>query len=114
VSTDILRASWDLLVSLWWISWFGIIGAFLLVGIRAYRYVSPQRSAASHSSLALLIVTIFLWVLFYAVDEKARGRVDGEKNKQVVVELLTIAGTFLAVFTLLGIFFFIYIAPRIR
>jgi len=55
-----------------------------------------------------------LWVLFYAVDEKARGRVDGEKNKQVVVELLTIAGTFLAVFTLLGIFFFIYIAPRIR
>jgi len=38
---------------------------------------------------------------------------NGEANATVVVDLLTITGTFLAVFTLLGIGFFVVIAPRV-
>jgi len=104
----------DILLSFWWISWFGIIASFLLVGVWEHWYISSQRRGASRFSLTLLIVTSLLWVLFYAVEEKARATVDGAKDKQVVVELLTIIGTVLAIFTLLGIFFFIYIAPRIQ
>ena len=47
------------------------------------------------------------------VDDKARKRIDGEGNTAVVVDLLTLTGTFLAVFTLLGVGFFVVIAPRI-
>ena len=101
------------LLSLWWISWFGIIASFLMVAFWERRYVSPQGSGGSHFSLTVLMVTGLSWVLFFAVDHKARGRVDGANNKRVVVTLLTLTGTILAIFTLLGIFFFIYIAPRI-
>jgi hypothetical protein len=104
----------DILLSLWWISWFGIIGGFLLVGVWEYRDISPQGGASPHFSLTLLIVTTLLWVVFYVVGEKARAKVDGANNEQVVVNLLTVTGTFLAIITLMEIFFFIYIAPRVR
>jgi hypothetical protein len=61
-----------------------------------------------------LIVTSILWVVFYAVEAKARARVDGAKNERVVVDLPTMTGTFLTIVTLMGIFFFIYIAPRVQ
>jgi hypothetical protein len=61
-----------------------------------------------------MIVTGLLWVLFFAIDNKARDKVDGRKNKQVVGEITSVIGTVLAIFTLLGIFFFVYIAPRIQ
>jgi hypothetical protein len=109
------KSFWNHLLSLWWISWFGIIGAFLATGAMEYRYMSSaQTGAIPGFSLTLLIVTTVLWVVFYAANETVRRRVDGETNKQVVVELLTLAGTFLAIFTLIGTFFFIYIAPRLR
>jgi hypothetical protein len=104
----------DMLLSVWWISWFGIIGAFLTVGVWEYKTTLPQGSASRRFSLMLLIVTSFLWIVFYRVEEKAREKVDGARNKLVVVDLLTVAGTFLAVFTLLGIFFFTYIAPHVQ
>ena len=97
-------------LGLWWISWFGIIGGFLMVGIGEYRHESR---AASQFSITLMIVTVLLWVVFFIVDDKARKRIDGEGNTVVVVDLLTLTGTFLAVFTLLGIGFFVVIAPRI-
>ena len=97
-------------MGLWWISWFGIIGGFLMVGIGEYKQESP---AASHFSFILMIVTVLLWIVFFIVDAKARKRIDGAENATVVVDLLTITGTFLAVFTLLGIGYFVVIAPRL-
>jgi CDP-diglyceride synthetase len=91
-----LEKAKETLLSLWWISWFGIIGGFLWVGVWEYRIISPQRGVSPRFSLTLLIVTSLLWVVFYAVEAKARARVDGAKNKRVVVDLLTLAGTFLA------------------
>ena len=102
------------LLGVWWISWFGIIGGFLLVGVWEYRSISSQGGALPRFSLTLLIVTSLLWAVFYAVDGKARAAVEGAKNEQVVVHLLTMAGTFLAIITLLEILFFIYIAPRVQ
>lgn len=101
------------LLWIWWIGWFGIIGAFLWVGVFEYRNTLSLRHGPASFSLALLLVTSLMWVLFFLVEEKARKKVDGEKNRQVVVALLTFAGSILAVFTLLGIFFFSCIAPRL-
>jgi len=81
-----------------------------MVGIGEYRDESP---AASHFSIILIIVTVLLWTVFFIVDDKVRKRIDGEGNKTVIVDLLTLTGTFLAVFTLLGIGFFVVIAPRV-
>ena len=81
-----------------------------MIGIEAYRH---QSVAASHFSITLIIVTLLLWAAFFVADSKSRKRIDGEKNKAVVVDLLTLTGTFLAVFTLLGIGFFVVIGPRI-
>src|SRR5947208_4304089 len=81
------------LLGLWWISWFGIIGGFLMVGIGEYKHESP---AASHFSITLMIVTILLWTVFFIADNRARKRIDGERSTTVVVDLLTLTGTFLA------------------
>jgi hypothetical protein len=97
-------------LGLWWISWFGIIGGFLMVGIGAHRHES---TVASRFSITLMIVTVVLWTSFFIADHHARKRIDGEANRRVVVDLLTLTGTFLAVFTLLGIGFFVVIAPRV-
>ena len=97
-------------LGLWWISWFGVIGGFLIVGIGEYRHES---TAASHFSIILMIVTVLLWIVFFITDDRARKRINGAENATVVVDLLTITGTFLAVFTLLGIGFFVVIAPRV-
>ena len=53
-----------------------------------------------------MIVTVLLWIVFFIADDKARKRIDGGGNTAVVVDLLTLTGTFLAVFTLLGVGFF--------
>jgi bacteriorhodopsin len=94
----------------WWISWFGIIGGFLMVGIGEYKHES---AVASHFSIILMTVTVLLWIVFFVADDRARKRINGEGNATVVADLLTITGTFLAVFTLLGIGFFVVIAPRV-
>jgi hypothetical protein len=96
-------------LGLWWISWFGIIGGFLMVGIGEYKHETP---AASHFSIALMIIIVLLWIVFLIADDKARKRI-GEGKTTVVVDLLTLTGTFLAVFTLLGLGFFVFIAPRV-
>jgi hypothetical protein len=102
------------LLGFWWISWFGFIGAFFLVGGLEYKRESSKGGRASYFSLILLIIITLTWILFYAVQAKAREKVDGEKNKHVVVDSLTMAGSFLAMFTILGIFYFLYIAQRIQ
>lgn len=60
------------------------------------------------------MITILLWVVFYVMGEKARAKVAGAKNEQVIVNLLTMAGTFLAIVTIMGILFFTYVAPRVQ
>jgi len=75
---------------------------------------ASQSSLIRGFSLILLGVTTTLWVVFYTVNETIRRRVTGEQNQRAVVDLLTLAGTFLAVFTLIGTFFFVYVAPRLR
>jgi drug/metabolite transporter (DMT)-like permease len=80
-----------------------------MVGVGVYKRESP---AASHFSIVLMIVTALLWVVFFIADDKARKRIrEGETT--VVVGLLTLTGTFLAVFTLLGLGFFVFVAPRV-
>jgi hypothetical protein len=95
----------------WWISWFGIIGGFLMVAVGAFRYES---ASAFHFSIALIIVTIASWLTFFVADDKIRKRINGDENKAAVLGLLSLTGTLLAAFTLLGIGFFVTIAPRLR
>ena len=97
----------DVLVSFWWISWLGIFLAFLYIGGRESWHEFYVGSSASYFSLTLLMGISLAWVVFIAVGEKV-----GER-KPVVVNLLTLMGTFLAIFSLFAIFFFGRIAPRI-
>jgi hypothetical protein len=103
-----LREKIKSLSGLWWISWFGIIGGFFLVGGWECKREFDDGGAASHFSLVLLTIIASSWSAFFVVDGKARNR------EPVVVEVLTAMGTLLAIFTLLGIFFFVQIAPRVR
>lgn len=81
-----------------------------MVGVGEFRYES---TTASHFSLALMIVTIAAWLVFFVADGKIRKRIDGEENRAAMLDLLTLMGTLLAVFTLLGTGFFV-IAPRLK
>jgi hypothetical protein len=105
------RRRWKHWLGTWWICWFGIIGGFLMVGVGEFRY---QSASASHFSLALIIVTMAAWLIFFVADDKIRKRIDGDENRAAVVDLLSLTGTLLAAFTLLGIGFFVSIAPRLR
>jgi hypothetical protein len=109
-----MRSLTTVLRSVWWISWLAIITAFFCIGGMEYRYEFSQGGVSSYFSLTLLIVDGLAWILFFVVDALAREKVEGEKNKELVVSLLTMTGTVLAVFTLLGTFFFSYIAPRVH
>jgi hypothetical protein len=109
-----LEKAKSILLGLWWISWFGIIAGFVLVGVWEYRIILPKAGTSSRFSLSLLVVTIVLWVVFYVAGEKARAKVVGAKEGQVIVDLLTMTGTFLAIVTIMGILFFLYIAPRVQ
>ena len=82
-----------------------------MVGVFDFRHESTK---ASHFSLALMMVTIGAWIVFFVADSKIRKRIDGEETWAAMVDLLTLTGTPVAVFTLLGIGFFVYIAPNIR
>jgi cation transport ATPase len=97
----------DLLLSLWRLSWFGIFGGFLFVGIAEFRHETPRGGGVAHFTVALLIVVTLAWIVFFAVYSRMRTR------EPIVVSLLTLMGTLLAVFTLLGTYFFVTIASRV-
>ena len=90
----------DLLLSVWWVSWFGIIGGFLYVGVSEVK-IEFSRGAVSRASLALLMAVPLSWIFFFIADSKVNERTPK------VVKLLTVAGTLLAAFTVLGIWFFV-------
>jgi hypothetical protein len=99
------------LLGAWWISWIGIISGFLLVG---YELLSFAHGRAAYSSILLLTATVLLWILFYVVTEKLGAKMPRDKNWHAFTLVSTLAGTILAVFTLLGIVFFLYVAPYIH
>jgi hypothetical protein len=97
----------DLLLSLWRLSWFGIFGGFLFVGLAEFRHETPRGGGVAHFTIALLIVVSLSWIAFAAAYFRTRTR------EPLVVRLLTLMGTLLAVFTFLGIYFFVTIASRL-
>jgi len=82
-----------------------------MVGVFDFRH---EPTKASHFSLALMMITVGAWIIFFVADSKLRKRIDGEENMAAIVDLLTLTGTLLAVFTLLGIGFFVLVAPYLR
>jgi hypothetical protein len=105
----------EIFLSLWIISWFAFIGAFLWVGTWEFRIALSAGSDARYFCLVLLTTTILLWILLFAAESKAaRGGADTEKAWRAYMLLFTVAGTILAIHTLEGILFFIYIAPRVH
>jgi hypothetical protein len=102
-----MRSYMDVILSLWRLSWFGILGGFLFVGIAGCRHEYPKGGAASHFSLTLLTVVTLSWIAFFVAGSKARNR------EPLITKFFTLMGTLLAVFTLLGIYFFVTIASRL-
>jgi len=96
----------DVLLSLWRLSWFGILGGFLFVGIAEFKHV-PKGGVVGHFIVALLTIVTLSWIAFFTAQSQVRTR------EPLIVKLLTLTGTFLAVFTLLGIYFFVIIASRL-
>lgn len=94
------------IIDLWWISWFGFEAAFLFIGGAELKREISHNGTASPFSLMFLILTIVSWIFFYIAEAKVKNR------EPVVIRLLTAMGTILTLFTLLGIYFFAFIAPR--
>jgi len=101
------RTALDVVTGYWWVSWIGIIGAFLGVGGRECWQEFSKGGAAAPFSEILFLAVILSWIAFFAADRR-------ERDRKRVVHLLTVMGTLLAVFTLLAIFFFARIAPRVQ
>ena len=98
----------------WVMCWLGFIPAFLTVGISEYRIALAASSRVASYCLVLLIGTITLWILFFVSDHKARANVVERGERRRLVILFTVAGSILAVYTLAGVFFFVYVAPRVQ
>ena len=96
------------LISLWWVSWFGIFGGFLSVGCWECKRELDQAGAALPFSIGLLLFIVIAWAAFLVADSKTA------KPEPQHVNLLTLMGSLNASFTLIGILFFVYIAPRVR
>ncbi len=101
------RTACEWLTGLWWVSWIGIIAAFLVIGVRECWQEFSSGGAAELFSEILFVAVILSWIAFFLAD----GR---ERERKRVVHLLTLMGTLLAVFTLLTIYFFARIAPRVQ
>ena len=95
----------NLFLSVWWVCWFGIIGGFLCVAVPQVKF-ELSRGAVSRPSIAILVAVPLSWICFFIADSKAKERTPK------VVKLLTVAGTLLAAFTVLGIWFFVANAAR--
>jgi hypothetical protein len=104
----------DGLLWVWFMCWWGIFGGFLGVGFSGYSDLTPGERRPSQFSLALLIITTFLWVILFVADGKIRAGIEGRKSRHAFGSYFMLTGTILAIFTLLGIFFLVYIAPRIQ
>jgi hypothetical protein len=70
----------DIFLSVWWISWFGIIGGFLLVGFWEYKLLSAIGGLAAHFSIVLLTVIVLSWILFYVVTAKLEAKITRDGN----------------------------------
>ena len=95
----------DVLLSFWWISWFGILGGFIFVGGQEFGLEISNGGVASPFSLTLLTVIPLSWIVFFVADSKF-------KERRPVVPLTTV-GTILAILTILGIFYFLNVANRV-
>jgi cation transport ATPase len=102
------------LLWLWWISWLGIIPGFLFVGLWEYRIEVSAKRSTSQFSLTLLATSTLLWILFFVCDHQARAKAGQKTNWKALVALSTVAGTILAIYTLMGIAYFVFIAPQVR
>ena len=98
---------------IWAMSWFGLIAGFLFVGFWEYR-IELSHGKPSLFSPALLATTIVLWIAFFVCDDKARSDCREKKSWKSVVLLSTMAGSILAVYTILGIGFFAFVAPTLH
>jgi hypothetical protein len=101
------------LLWLWVMSWFAFTGHSFGWEFGSTESLYPQ-SRVSNVCLMLISTTIVLWVLFFAVDHNARSNARGEKTWKSLVQLSTLAGTILAIYTLLGVVFFVHVAPQLH
>jgi hypothetical protein len=97
-----------ILLWLWWMSWFGILGSFFYIGVDESRYEYLHQYPSTCFSIALLAIVSILWIVFFIVQDKTW------KREPEVLTLHTWLGTYLAIFTLLGVAYFATVAPRVR
>jgi hypothetical protein len=98
----------DTILGIWWIAWFGIIGGFLFVsGAELWREFA-QRAAVTQFSSVLFVVIVLSWVAFYIATSRFG------QQWTLVWRLFTAAGSILAIITIVAIYFFITVAPRVQ
>jgi hypothetical protein len=101
----------DILGWLWVLSWIAILLGFIVVGVWISKVLLSVGNSGAWYCLAILAVTVALWVLFFYFDSKAPRGAPGEKAPRAVL-LVWISGSALTILTFLGILFFLYIAPK--
>jgi hypothetical protein len=101
-------AKWGSVLGLWWIAWFGIIGSLLWIASMELKRELVEHSPATLFSLVFFSTVIAAWIAFFIADSKLTA------NRQPFVSLLTTFGTALSAFTLVAVFYFVVVAPRVR
>jgi len=101
-------------VSLWWISWFGIIAGFISASVMQIRIAWLSGPGIPYFSILILIVTLALWLAFYVVEEKSGAKIPVDRWWQSHVWPRTLVGTILAALTLAETFLLVYFMPSIR
>jgi len=101
-------------LSVWVICWLGIITGFVSLFFLEYRTVLSISRAGAHFSLALFMTIVVLWILYFVCDHKARAKVERKENWRSLTLLSMLAGSILAICTVLAIVFFVFVAPRIQ
>ena len=95
-------------LGLFWVTWFGFIISFAFIAVVEVRREFFANSVALPFSSSLTALTLLSWIAFFVADAKLPER------GPVAVNLLTMLGAVLAGMTLLGIFYFVSIAPRVQ
>ena len=108
-----LEKAKDIVLWIWVMCWFGLICGFVFVGIWEFK-IELSSGRGSLFSLALLVTTVVLWVVYFVCDDKARRYHGNKQSWESLVLLSTVAGSVLAVYTILGIVFFSFVAPSLR
>ena len=103
----------EILQRLWFLFWIGSFYGFLAVAWEECWRQFSEKSQAFPFSIAFIFTICVSWIGFLIADSRRDSQIEGVQNKRYVY-LSFVFGSTISVFTLLGIYFLVSVAPLIH